>query len=461
MKRNARELLGVSKEIKVSNTIFETADLLVRYVKAGSNPRCAISFSSFTDEPRLDRPGFGESFLRDRSIDAILVINRTNVWYQYPELPEALRVIRDFTEHYPLVFTYGSSMGGYAAIRFAEAVGATTAIAISPQYSVSPQVVPFDKRWRAIARRIDFCQERAYPGSERIEPLVFYDPKDADARHFELILQAYPRTTGVRLWHAGHPAGAYLSDTGVLTTAIAAVLDGQFDAPAFERTARARRRMSGQYLFTLARRLPPWHRVTKMRLATMATKRREDAAHLIYLSMLVESEGQAETAERHLRRASEVLLDHPAPLRALCLFLLRMSRFHEAVPVAEKLASIDLSSDDYARFMRLALLGAGAFERLPNAIRRHAGAKIGGDRSTSSKLRVFGLNLLTKARVERAYFMILRPVALLRMRRKFALSKELNLFEEWRRPESRKWRIFSRRPAALATPAQARRPSEQ
>lgn len=72
MKRNARELLGVSKEIKVSNTIFETADLLVRYVKAGSNPRCAISFSSFTDEPRLDRPGFGESFLRDRSIDAIL-----------------------------------------------------------------------------------------------------------------------------------------------------------------------------------------------------------------------------------------------------------------------------------------------------------------------------------------------------------------------------------------------------
>jgi hypothetical protein len=460
MKRSDCETLGVSEESEMGNTIFETADLLVRYVKAGSNLRCAISFSSFTDEPRLDRPGFGESFLRDRGIDAIFVINRTNIWYQYPELPEALRVIRGFTKRYALVFTYGSSMGGYAAIRFAEAVGATTAIAISPQYSVSPQIVPFDKRWRAIARRIDFRHECRYAGSQRIEPLVFYDPRDADARHFELISQAYPRTTGVRLWHAGHPAGAYLSDTGVLTTAIPAILDGQFDAPAFERTARARRRMSGQYLFTLARRLPPWHWQTKMRLAAMALERREDAAHLIYLSMLVEREGRIATAERHLRRAGEVLPDHPTPLRALCVFLLRMSRFDEAVPIAEKLTSIDSSRDDYARFMRLPLLGAGGFDRLGSVVRRQAAAKVGRDRSMLSKLGGFGLNLLTRVCVDRAYFVILRPVALFRMRRKFALSEELKLFEEWRRPKSRKWRIFSRR-QAVATPRQAKRLSEQ
>lgn len=451
---------GASEESEMGNTIFETADLLVRYVRAGSNLRCAISFSSFTDEPRLDRPGFGEAFLRDRGIDAILVINRTNTWYQYLELPEALRVIRGFTERYALVFTYGSSMGGYAAIRFAEAVGATTAIAISPQYSVAPQIVPFDKRWRAIARRIDFRHECIYAGSQRIEPLVFYDPRDADARHFELISRAYPRTRGVRLWHAGHPAGAFLSDTGVLTTAIESILDGRFDAAAFERTARARRRMSGQYLFTLARRLPPWHWQTKMRLAAMALQRREDAAHLIYLSMLVEMEGQIATAERHLRRAAEVLPDHPTPLRALCVFLLRMSRFDEAVSVTETLTSIDSSRDDYARFMRLALLGAGGFDRLRGVVHRHAAAKLGRGRSTSSKLGGFGLNLLTRAGVARAYFVILRPVALFRMRRQIALSEELKLFEESRRAKLRRWRA-SKGVSTFATLRPAKGPNEQ
>lgn len=444
----------------MSVKIFETRDLLIRHEDAGNKRRCVVSFSSFTDEPRLDRPGFGESFLLERGIDAIFVINRTNVWYQYPEMPQALEAIRAFVAPYAEVFTYGSSMGGYAAIRFAEAIGATTAIAISPQYSIAPRVVRFDKRWRAIARRIEFLHEKTHAASQVTAPLIFYDPRDRDARHFELIQRAYPRTKGVRLWHAGHPAGAYLSDTGVLSAAIEAVFDGALDVAALERTVRARRRMSGQYLFTLARRLPPWRWETKMRLAAMAVERREDAAHLIYLSIVIERRGELDAAERHLRRAAEVLPEHPAPMRALCGFLLRRARFGEAKGLAEKLVAIDPDRDDYARFLRMALFGTGDFERLPDEMRRHAAAASRQKWSPRTQFAVRRMELAERWGVENACFATIRPWELFRLGRKIALREELKLFEEWRRPDWRKWRIFRRARAAatLLAPGSRKEP---
>jgi hypothetical protein len=422
-------------------TLFETPDLLIRFVRAGGGGRCAVSFSSFTDEPRLDRPGFGESFLRDRGYDAIHLINRTNVWYQYPEMPEALRAIREVASRYEDVFTYGSSMGGYAAIRFAEAIGARTAIAISPQYSVAPRIVPFDRRWRAIARRIDFSREERRPGSAKVEPLVFYDPCDLDARHFKLIARAFPRTTGIRLWHAGHPAGAYLSEAGILTSAISAILERRFDAMAFEREARAKRRLSGQYFFTLARRLPPRRVETKLRLATMAVERREDAAYLIYLSLLTERAGDAGGGEALLRRANDVLPNHPAPMRALAVFLLRNRRFTEAVAVTEKLFAIDPARDELARLARLALWGASLPERLQEISRRHLAAKADRGHSFRERLAILGLDWLARADLGANAFRLARPFAYPRIARQTSLEEEMKLFDEWR-PESRLTRIL-------------------
>jgi S-formylglutathione hydrolase FrmB len=45
----------------------------------------------------------------------------------------------------------GFSMGGYGAFRFARATNATYVTAISPQFSIHPDVVPFDKRYGADA----------------------------------------------------------------------------------------------------------------------------------------------------------------------------------------------------------------------------------------------------------------------------------------------------------------------
>jgi hypothetical protein len=73
-----------------------------------------------------------------------------------------------------------------------------------------------------------------------VEPIVFYDPRDLDAEHFRLIGRAYQRTKGVRLPHAGHPAGAFPSERGLLAPTVLDIAYGKFDPVVLEQTARAR-----------------------------------------------------------------------------------------------------------------------------------------------------------------------------------------------------------------------------
>ena len=195
--------------------LFDVPKFRVRQVAAGDGTRCIVTFHSLTQIQSLDRPGFGEDFLREQGIDAIHVINRDNAWYHYPEFQEALACIAKHTQGYQWVATSGSSMGGYAAVRFAEAVGASVAIAISPQYSVCRRVVPFETRWQLPGEyRRCWRDMDSLHGSARVKVVVFYDSQDLDRRHFEMIARHYPGTVGISMPHAGHPAGAMLHEIG-------------------------------------------------------------------------------------------------------------------------------------------------------------------------------------------------------------------------------------------------------
>ena len=401
--------------------LYRAPDFLVRFAKTKASPVCMVTFSSLTDDPRLDRPGFGEAMLMKNGIDAIHVINRTNIWYQYPEFPEALRVIAAAAAGHERIITYGSSMGGYAAIRFAGVIGAGTAIAISPQYSVSPRLAPFETRWRPLTRTIRFLHEHVGQEDGAVEPIVFYDPRDRDAEHFRLIGRAYPNAKGIRLPHAGHPAGAFLNETGLLVPAILDIAHGKFDPAVLEQTARASRRSSGQYLFTLARRLPPHHFNVKIRLAEMATHATDDAAYHIYLARLSERARDFTASARQLKKANDVLPEHPVPMRALCTFLLRRENYEEAISLARKLAAIDPTREDFALLLLAALLGHREFE---------LAARLGRDPVISQH----ALRLLPAFAKAPLLLRGLRPLFLAWLDRRVRLLKELDSLEEYRQP---------------------------
>jgi len=230
--------------------LFRSQNLVVRRVGSRGG-LLVVTFGSYTNEATLDRSGFGEDFLRREQIDAIHVIPRENRWYQHPEMREALTAIAEAARSYDRVLTYGSSMGAYGALRFAHACGAQAAIALSPQYSVDPAVVPFENRWQPDVAKTHFAEPPFAPAPHQY---IFYDPRmTLDAQHFALYAAAGP-TTAIPMPFAGHPVGGLLVETGALQAAIRAIAADRFDPGEVRALVRAGRRQSQHQYYLLGRR---------------------------------------------------------------------------------------------------------------------------------------------------------------------------------------------------------------
>lgn len=226
-----------------------------------------VTFGSYTSEPSLDREGFGESFLRRLDHDAIHVINSRNRWYQHPEREEALAAIAAVTRDYDRVITYGSSMGGYAALRYAVACGADVAVALSPQFSVDPRVVPWEIRWQPDVARIRFAEPGYVPAAVQY---VFYDPRvPLDRLHAEQIAQVAPARL-IPIPYGGHPVGPLLAETGALQSAIRSIIADDFDPADVRRRVRKKRSESQHQYFVFARHCAARHPTRALRLLERA-----------------------------------------------------------------------------------------------------------------------------------------------------------------------------------------------
>ena len=331
-----------------AETLVETPNLRVSRVRRVS-PTCIVTFANYAEAPSLDQPGFAESYLAQIGTDAVHVICRGNDWYQYTDMPVALAAIREATRGSQRVLTYGSSMGGYAAIRFAGELGADLAIALSPQFSLDPAEVPFEHRWQTEARRLRFAPHLA---SEQAPPVVIiHDAHGADSQHAHKLAKLY-RVTAAAIPHCGHPSGTFLAETGLLTSVISDILADRFDPRALVREARARRRRSGKYLSTLSERQPQSRRRLKVALARLAAQTVTDTPHYVSrLAGLLYRAGTLEEAEGLHRRALEMDPANPVLLFRLSLFLRRLSRHAEARALALRAAIADPASPGFRRHL--------------------------------------------------------------------------------------------------------------
>ena len=67
--------------------LYRSATLCVRACPGADGTRWVVTFDNYGADASLDRPGFGEQFLRSRGLSAIVVIGAGNDWYQYPDMP--------------------------------------------------------------------------------------------------------------------------------------------------------------------------------------------------------------------------------------------------------------------------------------------------------------------------------------------------------------------------------------
>ncbi len=125
------------------------------------------------------------------------------------------------------VVCLGNSMGGHGALLFARRLGAGTAIAFVPQYSMDPAVVE-EKRWRLYQAgiRVAGLGDLAAEMGTGLVSHVFYGADDLrDKQHSRLMIaHGAPNVYLVR--EADHRVAGLLKRGGVLTSAITAMING-------------------------------------------------------------------------------------------------------------------------------------------------------------------------------------------------------------------------------------------
>lgn len=335
----------------LNEPLYRSRDLAVTFARGHGHDVLLVTFDCYTSTLTLDRPGFGEAFFRSRSIDAIHIISRDNLWYQDEDLPAALETVRVKALSYGRVLTYGSSMGGYAAIRFAARIGASTAIAVAPQYSIDLAITPFDCRWNE-SNRILFLNERPSRISAIHEAIVFYDPHVREDRlHVDMIAQDTP-VTRVRVPYAGHSTGLYLSELHLMGESVIDIIEGRFNSSDLERIARRRRREVGKYFDNLASLVGKRRPALALHFARLALERRADNS--LYRHNLAEQltrNGLLEEAEIIQRSALE-RDPHSLPfLKHLITILGRRGALDQALIEAEKLVELGPDNPDNHHYL--------------------------------------------------------------------------------------------------------------
>jgi hypothetical protein len=242
-------------------------------------------------------------------------IPRANDWYQYPEMPAAAELVSRIAADYRRVVAYGSSMGGYAAVRFGRAVGASVALALSPQFSIDSAVVPFETRWAEDSRRLDFSLERRWRKPFVEKSYIVFDPHTPDRRHAELF-GGHSETVAIEILGGGHPCTVFLAELGLLQQAVLAMLGGALDADWLKREARALRKQSAQFYLALSMRAQPlaWQAALARRAAEI---RPDQFICLIRYGMVLLKLGEKAEAERLFERARVLAPGNPMMLQAL------------------------------------------------------------------------------------------------------------------------------------------------
>jgi len=203
----------------------------------------------------FETPG-GNTIFDKRGWPVLRIQAARNDWFLNPDLEAALDIVTAISAEYDSAVTYGFSMGGYGALRFARAAGATRVVTISPQFSPLPARTPFEARWwkdrKLCDPRLDDLSHLAEPGAPVV--VAVYDPlQGPDRLQAELVRQHCREFFALPLPFGGHPATQTNLQGDRLGAFAAALLTGQLDRAALLAPHKRARRTASHYAQALTR----------------------------------------------------------------------------------------------------------------------------------------------------------------------------------------------------------------
>jgi len=183
-----------------------------------------IVFTFGTIYSSFSSPVFGFPFLISEGFDHVHVAQGFKKQYQELSLEEFAAIAKPLCEG-KKAYTYGSSLGGYAAIYFASAIQAC-AIASSPTLPAHPSA----KRFPSDKISIKHLPIEEFRSGSR--GYIFFDPYDAEDVSFltNFIANACPDLVKIPLQFSGHQALKILVEAGLLKDIIKKIIIDQPDS---------------------------------------------------------------------------------------------------------------------------------------------------------------------------------------------------------------------------------------
>lgn len=169
----------------MSTTIIGQTERLQALFLPGGGDVLLITFNGMGMRP--DGKTFAAASVAAKlGMPAIGIVSTEPNWFPEPDMAELLPQLEPHLGIRSKRLAYGFSMGGYGALKYSRAVGATAVLSLSPQSSVDPGFVPWDHRYRKYIR--DFHRgERLKPGDAAGFICVIADlMHEDDRRHVDI-----------------------------------------------------------------------------------------------------------------------------------------------------------------------------------------------------------------------------------------------------------------------------------
>lgn len=232
--------------------LFEGSDLKVTFHK-GSVDKTLVTFVGRNRNESFDNT-FAVNFGLKNGFSVLAVRSAKNHWYQTQEIYEVVKLLDDFKNSE--VFLYGGSMGGYGAILLSSMVTwRLKVIALSPQFGISQEDIPFDKRWisnydhtKAIFKNCKLSATHDY--------FIVYDNcHNTDTCHVKKLMSSNAEAVIYRLKipFAGHVVGDF--SAAFLGSIVKSIFNNSLSLSEVSKKRRELRMQSSVYMMNLVKSL--------------------------------------------------------------------------------------------------------------------------------------------------------------------------------------------------------------
>jgi len=205
-----------------------------------------------------------EKSLQKFEFNVLGIMPKDKSWFPQTSMQAMLDAIAELIAPFEQRIAYGGSMGGYAAIKYSNALDVQRAVAMVPQYSIDPEDVK-DARYNMFYQpelngemritKVDVSEDREY--------IIIYDPHYAqDRAHYHKLREVLPPHHVLHLDFTNHDATAVLASSELVND----FLLHKFDASYFYQKMRRVKKNSKFYYRKVIENLLPRHRMALGRI---------------------------------------------------------------------------------------------------------------------------------------------------------------------------------------------------